>query len=147
VAQPHERGGAAAEHAQAGVAQMAEQQRQRNSAPLARTGQPLQVRPGNLIRTHDDDGRGRVVAAGHLDGQPLDRESGQDLGAGAPRGGFQGQAGVVGRLDLVPQAGLAARRQPPQREGGQEGLMRPNSALNRRRYSGNSSAEMSARSS
>jgi hypothetical protein len=63
VAEPHERGGPAAEYRQGVLAQVAEHQGQRHPAALARIGQAFQVRPGELIGPGDDHRRGRGGAA------------------------------------------------------------------------------------
>ena len=56
VAEPHERGGAAADHGDRVVAQVPEQQRQRDAALLTCVGQPFQVVAGDLVGGGDHHG-------------------------------------------------------------------------------------------
>lgn len=58
VAQPHERGHAAAGQVGRSLAQVTEQQGERDAMALAGVRQPFQVGPGDLISTCDDHRRG-----------------------------------------------------------------------------------------
>ena len=107
VAEPHERGrGRAADQGGGVVAQVPEQQGQRDAAPLARVGEGFEVAAGDLVGAGDDDRRGGRGALGDGDGEPLDGQGGEQLGAGAARSGSRArqvyQAGRGGCGGPVP---------------------------------------------
>ena len=60
VAETHERGGAAADHARRVLAQVPEQQRDRRPAQVARFRETLEVAPGDLVGPGDEH-RGRFL--------------------------------------------------------------------------------------
>src|SRR5262249_7640028 len=105
VAQPHERGHAAASEFGGGLAQVPEQQGQRDRAPLARVGEPFQVWAGDLIGPGDDHRGGGGTGGGDLDGQPLHEQPGQQFSAHAAGPGFQRQAPQLRRLVSCRAAG------------------------------------------
>ena len=71
VAETHECGGAAADHARRVLAQVPEQQRDRRPAQVARFRETLEVAPGDLVGPGDEH-RGRFLrGTRYLDGQPV----------------------------------------------------------------------------